>query len=100
RRALSRGLSFDGGVGVSIGMFDFREVHGVDGVEGQHQTWSAAAEGRVRLEPHLSRSARLVFGVGGGFLLREVPGEVGAGTPRRIGGGFLTGELALVITPF
>jgi hypothetical protein len=100
RRALSRGLSLDGGVGMTAGVFDFPDVHGVDGIVGQRQTWSAAVEGRVRLEPHLSRSVRLAVGFGGGFLLREMPVEVEAGTTRRIGGPFVTGELALVITPF
>jgi len=100
RRALSRGLSFDGGVGITGGVFDFRDVHAVDGIAGEHQTWSVAVQGGFRLEPHLSRSVRLAFGLGGGYFLREMPLEVEAGTTRRIGGPVLMGELALVITPF
>jgi hypothetical protein len=100
RRALSRGLSVDGGVGVTVGVFDFPDARAVDGIEGQRQTWSASAQGRVRLEPRLSRSVRLAVGLGGGFLLREMPIELDGGTMRRVGGAFLTGELALVITPF
>lgn len=100
RRALSRWLSLDSGVGITAGVFDFPDVQGVDGIVGQRQTWSAAAEGRLRLEPHLSRSVRLALGLGGGYFLREMPLEVDAGTTRRVGGPFLTGELALVITPF
>jgi hypothetical protein len=100
RHALSRALSFDGGFGLSAGVFDFPGARAVDGIAGQHQTWSASAEGRVRLEPHLSRSVRLAIGVGGGFLLREMPVVLSDGTARRVGGPFVSGELALVITPF
>jgi hypothetical protein len=100
RRALSRGLSFDGGFGVSVGVFDFPDARAVDGIEGQRQTWSASAEGRVRLEPRLSRSVRLAIGVGGGFLLREMPVVLEGGTAQRLGGPFVSGELSLVITPF
>jgi hypothetical protein len=100
RLALGRAVSLDGGFGVSAYVFNFPNAHAVDGIAGQHQTWSASLDGRLRLEPRLSRTARLVLGFGGGIFLREMPVEIEVGDERRIQGLFATAELALVITPF
>jgi hypothetical protein len=100
RFALGRGWDLDAGILAAAGVLQFPSVRGVDGIAGQHQTWSARLEGRLRLEPWLSKSARLVLGVGGGMTLRKVPVELDPGDTRRLGGPFVSAELALVLTPF
>jgi hypothetical protein len=100
RFALAPAWDLDLGVAVAAAVLHFPDVRGVDGVVGQHQTWSARVDARARLEPRLSRSARLAFGVGVGTTLREVPVELAPGDARRLGGPFVIGELALVLTPF
>ena len=100
RLSLGRAMSVEGAFGVSAYVFNFPSAHAVDGIAGQHQTWSASFDGRLRLEPRLSRTVRLALGFGGGIFLREMPVEIAAGDARRIHGFFATGELALVITPF
>jgi hypothetical protein len=75
-------------------------ARGVDDIAGQHQTWTASVEARARLEPRLTREVRLVFGVGGGSLLRRVPFANACGASEHVSGPFLAGELGLVITPF
>lgn len=90
----------DLGVTLAAEVLNFPDVRGVDGIAGEHQTWSARVDARVRLEPRLSRSARLALGVGAGTTLRDVPVELGPGDARRLGGPFVVGEIALVLTPF
>jgi hypothetical protein len=96
------GPTCDLDVGVALGaeVLDFPDVRGVDGIPGQHQTWTARVDARARLEPRLSRSARLALGIGVGTTLRDIPVELAPGDARRLGGPFLVGELALVLTPF
>jgi hypothetical protein len=76
------------------------EARGVDGIAGQHQTWTASVDARVRIEPRLSRSVRLELGVGGGALLRRVPFERADGRAEHVTGLFGAAEVGVVITPF
>jgi len=100
RYSLGRGWDLDAAVLAAAGVLQLPSVRSVDGIANQHQTWSARLEGRLRLEPWLSKSARLVLGVGGGMTLRKVPVELEVGDSRRLGGPFVSVELALVLTPF
>ena len=100
RLALGRAVSVDGGLGVTAYVFNFPNAYAVDGIPGQHQTWSASFDGHFRLEPRLSRTVRLALGLGGGIFLREMPVAIEVGDLRKISGIFATGELSLVITPF
>jgi len=100
RLPLGARWDLDLGVTLAAEVLNLPDVRGVDGLVGQHQPWSARADARARLEPHLSRSARLALGVGVGTSLRDVPVEVAPGDVRRLGGPFVVGELSLVITPF
>jgi hypothetical protein len=81
-------------------LLEFSDARGVDLIAHERQSWTAGVEARVRLEPRLSRSARLVLGVGAGTLLRRVPFELESGRQRRFDGPFVAGELGIVITPF
>ncbi|HEV8548298.1 MAG TPA: hypothetical protein VGQ57_04700 [Polyangiaceae bacterium] len=100
RYTFGRSLALDGGAGFEASVLDFPDVYGVDGIPGQHQTWTARANGMLRVEARLSRGVRLAVGLGGGVPLRSVPIEVVEGDTRRLNGPVLLGELALVITPF
>jgi len=100
RLGLAPGWDLDLGATLGAAVLSFPDVRAVDGIPGQHQTWSARVDVRARLEPRLSRSARLAFGLGVGTTLRDVPVELAPGDARRLGGPFVVGELALVLTPF
>lgn len=100
RLSLGRAVSVEGAFGVSAYFFNFPDAHAVDGIVGQHQTWSASIDGHLRLEPRLSKSVRLVLGFGGGVLLRAMPVELERGATRKIQGSIAVAELGLVITPF
>lgn len=81
-------------------LLQFTGVRGADHIAREHQSWTASVEARLRLEPRLSRSVRLVVGAGGGTLLRRVPLELAGGGRKDLAGPFVAGEIAIVLTPF
>jgi hypothetical protein len=89
----------DFGLRVAAWLLVMPRARGVDDIAGQHQTWTASVEGRVRVEPRVTRSVRLALGVGGGTLLRRVPYANACGANEHASGPFVAAEFSLVITP-
>lgn len=77
------------GLGVGAAAVHFTGVSGVDGDDGQLDTWSARAVARVRLEPRLGRNAKLTVGPELGAVLRRMPVRDDANTSHRLGGSWL-----------
>jgi hypothetical protein len=100
RVVLGPSFDLDFGLRAAALLLEFSDVRGVDGIAGQHQSWTASVEGRLRLEPRLSRGVRLAIGIGGGVLLRRVPLELADGRRKDMEGPFVAAELGVVLTPF
>lgn len=100
RFALSPSWDVDLGVWAEALLVELPDARSVDDIPGERQSWTARAEGRLRLEPRLSRSLRLAVGVGGGMLLRAMPFVLEDGGGRCIQGPFASAEISLVLTPF
>jgi hypothetical protein len=100
RRVIGPRWDLDAGVRVAAWFLVLPDARSVDGIAGQHQTWTASVDGLLRLEPRLSRGVRLEFGVGGGALLRKVPFENKDGRAERAYGPYVAAEVGVVITPF
>ncbi len=100
RFVLSPRWDLDLGVQAEAAVLALPSVLSVDGIPGEHQTWSARLEARARLEPRLSRAVRLALGLGGGTLLRDIPLVLQSGEARRVRGPFVSGEISLILTPF
>ena len=100
RVVVARRWDIDLGLRAAASVLQFPRARAVDGIAAEHQTWSASAEGRVRLEPRLSRRVRLVVGLGGGLLLRAVPFAAENGASKRLAGPFASAEVGFVFTPF
>lgn len=99
RWALGDQLDLDLGAFVAAGVVSLGGALGVDGVEGQTETWSARAGLSLRLEPRLTRDARLELGLVGGTVLRDVPVQLRGEETRSYGGGFVGLEVGVVLTP-
>lgn len=86
--AFALGPRFDLAVGASAAaaVVHFTRVSAVDGDPGSQDTWSARAAGRVLLEPHLGRNARLSVGPEIGVVLRRMPVHDQAAERHRLGG--------------
>jgi len=100
RVVLSPRWDLDIGARAAASLLVLPDARAVDGIVGQHQTWTASVDALVRLEPRLSRGVRLALGVGGGTLLRPVPFERHDGGAARVSGPYVAAELSLVLTPF
>jgi hypothetical protein len=100
RFVLSPRWDLDLGLQAEAAVLALPSVRSVDGIPGEHQTWSARLEARARLEPRLSRAVRLALGLGGGTLLRDIPLVLENGEARRVRGPFASAEISLVLTPF
>jgi hypothetical protein len=71
---------------------------GVDGIDGERDTWSARAGVHLRAEPKIDRATRLSFGPELGALLRPIPAR-DAGEDRRLGGLWLGLTLGVSLDP-
>ncbi len=98
RVPLSQTVDLDLGVELAAVWVRLSHVRGVDLIPNQNETWSARAAALVRLEPRLSRRARLSVGAAGGILLREVPFQPLVSGGQRIGGLWLGLDLGVVLT--
>ena len=99
RIALSRSLDLDLGVRAEAGVLSFQRVAAVDGIARDRESWAARIDGIVRLEPRLTRNARLSLGVGGGIFLRRMRIVTDDGRSLRPGLPFLSAEIGVVLTP-
>jgi hypothetical protein len=99
--ALRVSPSFDVTVGVLAAAAAVRApgATAVDGVEGEHETWSARAALFAYGEPRLAPWARLSIGPEIGAVLRRIPLEDAAGASHRLGGLWLGATVALVLDP-
>ena len=99
RVSLAETVDLDLGVNLAAAWFRLAHVRGVDAIVGQNETWSARAAAVLRLEPRLSRQARLSIGADAGILLREVPFQPLAGSADRLRGMWLGLDVGVVFTP-
>jgi hypothetical protein len=99
RLVLTPRLDLDLGLGARAGLLSLAGVRELDDMRGETQSWWARALGVVRLEPRLTREARLDLGVLGGPILRGVPLQSQDGRSERWEGWFVGAELGLVLTP-
>jgi hypothetical protein len=99
RFALSRSLDLDLGVRAEASVLSFQRVAAVDGILRDRESWAARVDGIVRLEPRLTRNARLSFGAGGGMFLRRMRLVTDTGRELRPGLTFVSAELGVVLTP-
>ncbi len=98
RVTLSSTVDLDLGAELAAAWVRLAHVRGVDLIADQNETWSARATALVRLEPRLSRRARLSVGATGGLLLREVPFQPLSGGIERLHGLWLGLDLGVVLT--
>lgn len=99
RFALSRSLDLDLGVRAEASVLSFHRVAAVDAIAREDASWAARVDGIVRLEPRLTRNARLSFGAGGGIFLRRMRIVTDDGRALRPGLPFLSAEIGVVLTP-
>lgn len=99
RFPLSRSLDLDLGLRAEASVLSFHRVAAVDGIMRDRESWAARVDGIVRLEPRLTRNARLSFGAGGGLFLRRMRLVTDEGREVRPGLGFLSAEIGVVLTP-
>jgi hypothetical protein len=95
----SLGLDLDLSAFARAGVLAFADVAGVDGIEGQRQSWWARAGAAGAVELRLSRHTRLSLGFSLGAVLRRVPVMLDDSREIRLGGLFLGSELGVVFTP-
>ncbi|MFZ5897139.1 MAG: hypothetical protein ACOY0T_39135 [Myxococcota bacterium] len=74
-------------------------VSKVDELESTRDTWTARGGVATRLQPRLTRWARLSIGAEGGLVLRPLPVELSDGRREQLGGFYVGGALGVVITP-
>jgi hypothetical protein len=95
----SAGLDLDFSAFGKTGVLSFANVAGVDGIDGQRQTWWARAGASSALQLRLERTTRLSLGFSLGATLRRVPVTLADGRDLRLGGFFVGTELGVVFTP-
>lgn len=100
--AFSLGPKLDLALGATAAaaVVHFAGVPAVDGEAGAHDTWSARAVGRVLVEPHLGKNARLSAGPELGAVLRRMPVRDDAGERHRLGGLWLGVTVGLTLDPW
>jgi hypothetical protein len=92
-------LDLDVSAFARAGVLSFTNIAGVDGIEGQRQTWWARAGAATAVEIRVERTTRLALGIALGAVLRRVPLTLANGDERRLGGFFVGTELGVVFTP-
>jgi hypothetical protein len=99
RVVLTPSLDLDLGARARAGTLFLGSVSAVDAVPGQREVLWARADVVARLEPRLTRSLRLSFGVLSGVVLRGVSATSDAGDRLRLGGLYAGIEAGVVFTP-
>lgn len=96
---LGRRLDLDVGLTAAAAAVHVTGRTALDGIDNEHDTWSARAIGHFYLEPRLSRALSLEFGPEVGAVLRRIPIADAQGNRRRLGGLWLGAELGVVLDP-
>lgn len=96
---LGNGFDLDTGITAAAAAVHLTGMTELDGIENEHDTWSARAVGHFYLESRLSRALALSFGPELGAVLRRVPIVDAAGQRHRLGGLWLGAQLGVVIDP-
>ncbi len=96
---LGRSLDLDAGLTAAAAAVHVTGATQLDGIDNEHDTWSARAVGHVYLQPHLSRALALSFGPELGAMLRRVPMVDARGQKHRLGGLWLGVGLGVVLDP-
>jgi hypothetical protein len=96
---VARGLDLAVGATAAAAAVHFTEVRAVDAIPTELDTWSARAAGRLMVEPHLGRFARLSAGPEVGAVLRRMTVVDSSGEAQRVGGLWIGVSVALAIDP-
>ncbi len=96
---LRQGLDLDAGFTAAAAAVHLTGMTQLDGIAGEHDTWSARAVGHFYLEPRLSPALALSFGPELGAVLRRVPIVDAQGERHRLGGLWLGAQLGVIIDP-
>lgn len=96
---VGQGVDLAVGATAAAAAVHFTEVRAVDAVPTELDTWSARAVGRLMVEPHLGRYARLSAGPEVGAILRRMPIVDSSGEAERVGGLWVGVSVALAIDP-
>jgi len=96
---LGRGFDLDVGLTAAAAAVHMTGNAALDGIDNEHDTWSARAVGHFYLEPRLSRTLSLSIGPEVGAVLRRIPVVDAQGARHRLGGLWLGAQLGVVLDP-
>lgn len=96
---LGRMLDLDAGVTAAVAAVHLTGMTRVDGIDDEHDTWSARAALHLYLEPRLSRTFALRVGPEVGAMLRRIPVDDARGHRHRLGGLWLGAQLGVALDP-
>jgi len=93
--SLGRGVSAVSSLRFAAAAVHLNDVRAVDGIAGQHDTWSARAALELRVESRLTRAISVYAAPDIGVVLRRIPVQGKDGAVERLGGLWLGGALGV-----